>query len=501
LEHFMRKHRLLVPFLSVTLACAAYACGGDDSSPDDHADSGTADSGKTDAHTGHDGSLVDASTDDAQADTSTPDTGTDTSTPDAGTPDTGTDTSTPDTGADTSTPDTGADTSAPDTGADTSAPDTGADAADSTAPDASDAGSDASDGASVIDAPIDVGLPDAAGLAPSVYVLRLGDGNAALTGAATAGFLEQVRITDGTVLSTIPLPVAASGSNQPITFSGTATSEGELGLSVDEHYVVLAGYAAVPGTAAVVATPSSSSDGGTFVRRVVARVAANGTIDTSTQLEGAFSGNNVRGAATLDGSGFWVSGTGSSTTGGVHYVGLGLTGTTTQIAATPANARHTNVFGGQLYVTSGSANFVGVNSIGAGTPTTSGQPSALLLAGQSISAYGFVGLDTDSTAGIDVLYVTDDRAAPDGGTLVGGVQKWTLSGQTWTPGVTWNSGLTGGVRGLTAFVNGSVVTLVGTTADNKLVTAVDNGTTPPVFVPILTAATNTAFRGVARVPN
>ena len=154
-------------------------------------------------------------------------------------------------------------------------------------------------------APVDGAALDA-GVEPTpteLWVLRVGAGSEALTNASTPAFLERLRISDGmTTGAPIALPIAAAGANRPITISGTATSDGQLTRSLDRRYVVLAGYGAAPGLASVTGTTSAT------VPRVVARVAADGSFDSSTALGAAFSGNNVRAAASADGTAFWAAG-------------------------------------------------------------------------------------------------------------------------------------------------------------------------------------------------
>src|SRR5262249_18810056 len=132
----------------------------------------------------------------------------------------------------------------------------------------------------------------------SFVVMRAGDGSAVLGGTTTAAFLDTYYPNVGSPkASTVALPTAASGSNQPLTPTGTATPEGGLPRSVAGHYVTFAGYAATPGNA--VNGPS----------RVVGRVNASGTVNTSTTLvTAAFNGANaqVRCATSVDGTAFWV---------------------------------------------------------------------------------------------------------------------------------------------------------------------------------------------------
>src|SRR6266705_3206108 len=76
-----------------------------------------------------------------------------------------------------------------------------------------------------------------------LVVVRVGDGAAALTGNATAAFLDEYT-PGGVLVQSIPLPTLASGGNQPMTLSGSATSEGFLALSQNGMYLTLGGYAA-----------------------------------------------------------------------------------------------------------------------------------------------------------------------------------------------------------------------------------------------------------------
>ncbi len=108
---------------------------------------------------------------------------------------------------------------------------------------------------------------DASAPPTSVFVVRVGAGAAALTVGSTAVFLDELKTSDGSLLRTIPLPVAASGQNQPFSMTGTAVSEGALSTSSDGQYLVLAGYAAAPGAVAALSTSTSAA-----VSRVVARV-------------------------------------------------------------------------------------------------------------------------------------------------------------------------------------------------------------------------------------
>jgi hypothetical protein len=203
----------------------------------------------------------------------------------------------------------------------------------------------------------------AAAFAPGdLVVARVGSGTGSLSSAATAVFLDEYT-PSGALVQSVALPTSSSGSNRRFTMSGSATSEGALALSADGRYLTLGGYDAALGTASIASTSTSTAS------RVVARVDGNGGVDTSTAITDAFSANNVRGAVTDDGSRFWVVGA----NGGVRLASLGSAGASTQInSAAPTNIRTVSIFGGQLYISTGSGT-TGVYSVGSGLPTNGGQ--------------------------------------------------------------------------------------------------------------------------------
>ncbi|MFO0555753.1 MAG: hypothetical protein U0271_45675 [Polyangiaceae bacterium] len=326
-------------------------------------------------------------------------------------------------------------------------------------------------------------------------VLRVGDGSAALGSGATPSFIEE-RLYDGSLFGTsnnpIALPTTTSGANARLTNAGSSTSEGNLTLSQDGRYVVVAGYDAAVGTATVASTATAS------VNRIIGRVDRNYTIDTSTRLTTAFTGSNIRGACSSNGTDLWASGTSTAAVGGMFYAALGTSGGT-QVLAAPNNARFCNVFNGQLYGSASSSPFFSLFSVGVGLPTTTGQTGTTLSGLPSAlgpSVYGFVILDIDNNGVVDTLYFADDRTA-----ATGGIYKYTSTdGVTWaagTPAVT-NVGATNGARGLAGVFFGGSVTLFATTTSNTIVSAVDPLTGAAMTKTTLnTAATNTAYRGIA----
>lgn len=318
----------------------------------------------------------------------------------------------------------------------------------------------------------------------TVFVLRLGDGSGPLTSAAAPVFLDEYRLGDGFLVRSI----AVAG----LTNSGNATSEGALQRSVDGRFLTFAGYASPVGTLAV----KDAAD-----PRVVGRLAADGAVDTSTQLTGAFLSDNVRGAISTDGSAYWVAGTGASGSGGVWHVAHGST-TPTQVVTTPGNARVPSIFGGALYVSGGAGGFAGLSTTG-NLPTTA--TTATLLPGfpgTSFGPYGFVLLDTDAAEpGLDTAYVAVDSSSA----AALNVQRWRSSGGTWARETAFApTGVAGPARGLsvteTAGVLRFVVITGGATGQQLVTFDVDGSTLAPTVRSVVTAGTGTAFRGAAFPP-
>lgn len=286
------------------------------------------------------------------------------------------------------------------------------------------------------------GLAQGAAFTPgNLVVYRVGDGSGALSGFATAVFLDEIT-TAGTLVQSIALLTVVSGAQKRLTASGSATSEGLISRSADGACVVVSGYDAATGTASVTGTSSATTN------RVIGVVSASGLVDTSTAFNN-FSGNNIRSAASTDCNSLWATGAND----GVRYVTLGGT-TTAQVSSTVPNLRQINIFGGQLFVSTSSGSAVRVGAVGSGLPTTTGQTTTNLPGLPTTgSPYSFFFADlSGSVAGIDTLYVADDT------TTTGGIQKYSLVGGTWVSNGTLT---TTTIRGLTGIVNGTSVALYG----------------------------------------
>jgi len=331
----------------------------------------------------------------------------------------------------------------------------------------------------------------------TLAVLRAGDGTESLSVADTAVhvFIDKFHLDGTSGGASIALPTALNGGgagNQPFALASDQT-EGLLTRSADTHFLTCAGYATTPGTTPVVGAAS------TAVQRVVARINAAGVVNTTTLLgTTAYTANNVRSAATVDGTAFWTGGAGNPN-GGVWYATLGG-GTVTQIETTPGptSIRAVEIFSNQLFGTGNNNGFKQVFTIGVGLPTATGQTVTTLPGMTDASPFGYVFFDLSNTvAGLDTLYVADNTAFPS---PPGGIQKWTFDGTTWTKVNTFATGLSNAVRGITGFVSGGKVYLAATTNEataNHLALVIDDGSASPTASVVTTAPTGTQFRGVA----
>jgi hypothetical protein len=322
-----------------------------------------------------------------------------------------------------------------------------------------------------------------------LVIYRVGDGASALTSAATQVFLDEYS-TSGALVQSIAMPTSLSGGNYGLTASGTASSEGQITLSADGQFVVLTGYNAATGTAGVATTPSIATN-----RTVGLFNVATGTTDTTTHLSDAPTSNNIRSAASTNGTDLWIGGA----AGGVRYTTVGST-TSTQLSTTVANIRQVEIFNGQLYASDSSGSAVRLGAVGAGLPKTAGQTITNLsgISASTGSPYSFFMADLNAgVAGMDTLYVADDTV---------GITKYSFDGTTWT-----SKGTVGAAadtfRGLTGtVVNGQVDLFAtglggtGATGGGKLVSFIDtsgySGTFSAAGTTLATAAANTAFRGV-----
>lgn len=199
----------------------------------------------------------------------------------------------------------------------------------------------------------------------NLVVYRVGDGVASLTNDGSPVFLDEFTPA-GALVQSIAMPTIASGANKQLIAAGLSPDEGLLTRSVDGRSVVLTGYARdLGGTSSLPGTNAAT------VNRTVGRVDFNGSIDSGIALSDFASGGSPRGAITIDGSAYWLTGE----TGGPRYLSSPANTTTLQLSNQGNNLTGVSISNGQLYVAHNSA---ALETVGLGTPTKSGQDMTTL---------------------------------------------------------------------------------------------------------------------------
>lgn len=327
----------------------------------------------------------------------------------------------------------------------------------------------------------------------NVVVLRVGETALTLSGSAAPVFIDEWDTTTNTVVQSLEIPNSQTGAVPSFSQRGFSSSEGCLTVSADGRYLIVAGYDRMIGAS------SPSSEQSATTNRVVARIdLLTGLIDTSTALSDAYDAGDFRGATSLDGSSFWLSG--SSSNGAVRYATLGAT-TSQEISSSPSNVRWIGNHKGQLYITSASTGSMaqGVLEVGTGMPTTLGQITTLL------PGFPTAGVFNDGApydfwfANDTTLYVAD--SAFQGNNC--GVQKWTLAAGTWTRQYTIVVGATECIRGLSGIVRDGVAEIWFTAEPQGFVTSLYKVTdTGAASTPVLirTEDAETDYRGVRVIP-
>jgi hypothetical protein len=222
------------------------------------------------------------------------------------------------------------------------------------------------------------------------------------------------------------------------------------------------------------------------VARKAISIDATGAV-TASGSSTLYSGNNIRGAFS-DGTTTW----GTGATGGI----VNLTSNSVVSNSPISNARVVNSFNGNLYFSTGSGTR-GIYQVGSsGLPTTGPVTATSLIdTGSTSSSYAF-SINPSGTT----VYIADDRSGASGG----GVQKWTLSGSTWSLAGTFTTGGTTGARGLVVDYSGALPVLYATTTEssgNRIVSTTDTGAFGTMTDLVGAAApANTAFRGITFAP-
>jgi hypothetical protein len=315
----------------------------------------------------------------------------------------------------------------------------------------------------------------------NIVVSRIGDGSPS-GASATVGnpfFLDEYT-PNGVFVQTIALTsVAGAGPHGPI-FASFSGGDGQLSLSTDGRFLLLAGYGS---------TSNSQTVSGSTVNRVVARIDSDGLVDTSTRMANFADGGIPTTVVSTDGRDLWLGGT----TGGIRYTTLS-SNSSLQLSTDVTSIRSLGIYEGQLYMSSATGS-IRIGAVGTGLPTTSGQsitalPGFPTTGGQR--QFYFADL-TAAVAGVDTLYVTDANASR--------LQKYSLVAGTWT--FNGEGATASGVHSVAGATSGTDVTLF-TATNFTLSRWVDTGGYNGAFnatrVDIVQAADFTSFRGVSFTP-
>ncbi len=324
-------------------------------------------------------------------------------------------------------------------------------------------------------------LTQPTGLTANITSPQFSNGNLVVVNVNSTNSVSLMEYSNsGTLQQTFSIP---STGTDALTISYTAGSEGALSRSQSGYYLGLVGYRT--------GTNSSATD------RVIARINSSGTVNTKSAIPNSegYTANNIRSAVfNDDGSRFWTSGTGTG--GGVRTNLFEATSGSTQVSTTLTNTRAINIFNNQLFVSSASGTFQGLSAVGTGLPTSTGNTIAILSGFPTTSGPSSYGFSVNSTN--TIAYVADDRA-----TALGGIQKWTFNGTTWTLAYTLGTGVTNiGTRGLIVDWSGANPVIYATTAEaslNRIIKITDTGASSTVAT-LATSAANNIFRGITFSP-
>lgn len=318
----------------------------------------------------------------------------------------------------------------------------------------------------------------------NLLIVRVGDGKSPLTSGAAAIFLEEYT-PKGTFVQSVPMPVKGKGAHAAFVLSGNNITHGFSALSSNGQFVTLIGYDAEPGMKEVQLKAAATP-------KVIALISAKG-IDTRTAE--AIDIVDTRTAVTSNGKDIWFAGQKE----GVRYIHA--RGSKSERVTMPSTnaGRQLSIFDGQLYVST--ANPSGfITKIGKGTPIIPSRSSAIVtyMPDMTFLAHGYVFFDVNpSVAGADLLYVNVDQGT-------GFLRKYINNGNSWeevgTPvkgAIYKNTALTGTLQ------DGNPV-LFASAAD-KVVKIIDLAASAEQLnvqtETILTAAPNTAFRGLSFTPD
>lgn len=291
--------------------------------------------------------------------------------------------------------------------------------------------------------------------------------------------------TNGVAGTTVAIP--ATGTTPFQITAGPGGSEGFLTKSTDGTFLVLAGYStSTTNIADITATTAASTP------RVIFKIDQAGNYTQVGASSAYYNSNDIRGAIS-DGTNYWASGA-SNATDGINYYGPN----TPTALALSAKAYGLQIFNGQIYYSTqkpGPSN-LGIFALGTGMPT-----GGIVAPQQIINTGTATPEDFSFSPTGDVCYIAINLNSG-----VGGIQKWTKSGNVWSLDYTLGTGVTNiGAYGLVVDYSGLNPILYATTFEshtigNRIIRIADTGATS-IATTLVTAAANTWFHGIAFTPS
>ncbi|MDB5274632.1 MAG: alkaline phosphatase [Chitinophagaceae bacterium] len=291
--------------------------------------------------------------------------------------------------------------------------------------------------------------------------------------------------TNGTAGTSLSLP--STGATPIQIAAGAGGSEGFLTRTPDGTNLVLAGYFTTATFSDITVTTA------TVAPRAIYKVDAAGNFSMVDSSKIFYTANDIRGAIS-DGTNYWASGA-SNAIDGINYYSPG----THAALATGAKAYGLQLFNGQIYFSTQKTGSVtptmGIYALGTGTPT-SGTVSATSI----INTGTATPEDFSFNAAGDVCYVAINL-----NTIVGGIQKWTKSGSTWSLAYTLHTGVTSvGAYGLAVDYSGVNPVLYATTSEantigNRIISITDSNSTATATT-LVAGSTTAYFHGISFAP-
>jgi hypothetical protein len=171
----------------------------------------------------------------------------------------------------------------------------------------------------------------------NLIAIQRGDGTVNLGSSGYLTFLVEYNRATGVVVQRIALPNVDSGTTiHALLMSGQNGSEGLSNRSADGRYITLIGYDTPVGQSFVTSTqPGPRNQANNTFPRTIARIDANGNVDTSTAISNVGALPSVpfdpTDAVSLDGNQFWFGSTlatGDSTNNALEYTTLGASSAT-----------------------------------------------------------------------------------------------------------------------------------------------------------------------------